>query len=517
MPLGHMALNTTAYGLTVSVGAGNASGIALPTASITGWAFSMSEDFGTSFSAGGVNSSGVFPSPYVNEMYAYADGTNDTSANNNGSNSKYYPSTNLSCGASKLITKCDLSGTLIRSATYVITPASNPTGQLSGRFEICFRVPSSIHGFKTAYLLWPTSGVWPRDSEIDWPEGSLATGGGGFGANHLHQGSVSGVATDFDHHRYGTVPIPDGNWHVATIEWLSGSFVRSLWDGVTVGTTYDRVPNTAMRWTIQVESDVDLFGTGGYATTGDNGTVEVDWLAIWTASSPAVPGTGLAPSSTNLLTELFTGTNGASISATNWTSTTTSSGATAQIQTNKGRFTTGTLGGYADNIVRLSTTNQPSDCIIAATLGIRTLSENYPYVTFNDTGTGATGWRLYFYPSSSQFGLSDNHGQDNVFNVNSSGWSTSTSLKIEIIIQSGLATFRVWNAAGSRPTDPQAQTNVSGFTGTKCGLGLIGGNAASSVSCDWDDFSIASVVTPFKYSDSTSVLYSDTAGMGYTS
>ena len=30
-----------------------------------------------------------------------------------------------------------------------------------------------MDGYKVAWLLWPKSGVWPRDGEIDFPEADL--------------------------------------------------------------------------------------------------------------------------------------------------------------------------------------------------------------------------------------------------------------------------------------------------------------------------------------------------------
>lgn len=467
----------------------NASGIALPGA-VSGWTLTMAEDFATPFSAGAVNSSGVFSPPLATSFAAYADGTLDTNGNNNGTNSVYKPSTNLTATGSKLVVLCNVVSAQARSATVVATPAGN-YGQSYGRFSVCYRIPSVFHGWKTAFLMWPNGvgATWPRDGEIDWPEGSMDTGGV-FGANVLHQGSTVGNHADFDNHRYGTVPAPDGNWHVATLEWASG-FVRALWDGTTVGTTYDRVPNTQMYWALQVETDVDRYPD--FPISSDTGTVEIDWVATWNPNSPAVPGAGSAPSSTTLLTEAFTGTNGAAISTTNWNSVATTSGSSALIQTNKGRFTTGSTGSYSDQVIRSSKTTQPGDCIITATLNLLTVSECYPWIFFRDDGTGLGGYQLYFYAATSQI-LVANPADQQVATINwGSTWTTSTSLKVEIIIQSALATIRVWDAAGGRPTNPSVQTNVTSYAGTACGLGLVGGSAAASRSCDWDDFTISSI------------------------
>jgi hypothetical protein len=43
---------------------------------------------------------------------------------------------------------------------------------LYGRYSVRFKA-DPLAGFKIAWLLWPDSGVWPRDGEIDFPEGEL--------------------------------------------------------------------------------------------------------------------------------------------------------------------------------------------------------------------------------------------------------------------------------------------------------------------------------------------------------
>jgi hypothetical protein len=468
----------------------NASGIALPGA-VSGWTLTMAEDFDTAFAAGAVNgSTGAFPSPYTSEAYAYADGTKDTSGNNNGTNSVYMPSTNLSCTGSKLVTLCNVVSGQARAATWVAMPGGT-IGQLYGRFSVCYRVPTRFHGFKIAFLMWPNSDVWPRDGEIDWPEGSLNTGGV-FGANFLHQGSTAGSHAEFDHHRYASVPGPDGSWHVATLEWAS-TYLAAYWDGTLVGVTYDRIPNTAMYWALQTETDLDGYPTT-YPTTGDTGTVEIDWIATWTASSPTVPGAGSAPTSTTTLTEPFTGTTG-NWSSTNWNSTTTTTGASATLSTNQGLQTTGTIGGYGDLVYRRSNTALPTSHVMTATVSFSTVAECYPFICFRDatSGTAASGYQLLFYAANSQVVLA-NPVEQQVAVVNwGSTWTTSTSLKVEIQTLTNVTYIRVWDSGGSRPTNPSMTTNTSSYPGTTCGLGLYGGNTASSRSVRWDDFTIASV------------------------
>ena len=48
-------------------------------------------------------------------------------------------------------------------------------------------------------------------------------------------------------------------------------------DGVTIGTSTSRIPNTSMHYVIQTET-----GLGGVIPADDAaGTVEIDWVAIW--------------------------------------------------------------------------------------------------------------------------------------------------------------------------------------------------------------------------------------------
>jgi hypothetical protein len=135
-----------------------------------------------------------------------------------------------------------------------------------GRYVIRFK-SDSIPGFKTAWLLWPDSEVWPRDGEVDFPEGSL---NGTISGYVHHQGAISGS----DQYAVDT-PTTYTGWHTAQIDWLPTGVTFSL-DGNVVGATTTRVPNTPMHWVIQTETD---YGAPPAAAAGN---VQIDWVTAYT-------------------------------------------------------------------------------------------------------------------------------------------------------------------------------------------------------------------------------------------
>ena len=84
---------------------------------------------------------------------------------------------------------------------------------LYGRYAVRWKA-DAIPGYKVAWLLWPDSEVWPRDGEIDFPEGNLDGTVEGF--MHRQNGTSGG---DQDH-AGSAVRFGDGRWHTAVTEWL---------------------------------------------------------------------------------------------------------------------------------------------------------------------------------------------------------------------------------------------------------------------------------------------------------
>lgn len=141
-------------------------------------------------------------------------------------------------------------------------------GRTSARISVRFR-GDPVEGFKTAWLLWPMSNAWPRDGEIDFPEGQLH---GTIEAYMHRQGAVSGGDQD---QRTTTARFPD--WHTATVEWVAGVSCAFYLDGQLLGSVItSRVPSTPMRFVLQTETRVSSVPP----PAGAQAHVFVDWITV---------------------------------------------------------------------------------------------------------------------------------------------------------------------------------------------------------------------------------------------
>jgi beta-glucanase (GH16 family) len=125
-----------------------------------------------------------------------------------------------------------------------------------------------LHGYKTAWLLWPDSEVWPRDGEIDFPEGELSSSVHAF---MHHKGAKLGSEQD----AYSTGTTYE-KWHTAIIEW-SLSTVSYYLDGELIGRSTEHIPNTPMHWVLQTETST----TGVVPSNSTEGHVLVAWVAVY--------------------------------------------------------------------------------------------------------------------------------------------------------------------------------------------------------------------------------------------
>ena len=129
-------------------------------------------------------------------------------------------------------------------------------------------------GYKGVPLLWPMSGTWPRDGEIDWPESEFDRTPAAF----MHrQGATTGSDQDW-------YPAPAGtswqDWHTYAIEWVSGTSAEFFIDGTSIGKSTSRVPNTPMHLVMQFETRL----TTTPPDPAVNGYVEIDYLKVWTVA-----------------------------------------------------------------------------------------------------------------------------------------------------------------------------------------------------------------------------------------
>lgn len=231
-----------------------------PVGDLAGWKQIFVENFTTPVSTGN------FPgTAYASTWSVYPDGWKDTSGNGTYAASKVLSVHN---GMLDMDLHTENGTTYVAAPVPTLPGASAGGGLTYGRYSVRYRA-DSVAGFKTAWLLWPDSGSWPNDGEIDFPEGSL---NGTIGA-YAHYASSSGGQDAFE------TKVNSDSWHVATTEWTAGKISFYL-DGVLIGTSTHSVPSKPMHWVLQTETALD--GTRPSASAVAH--VYVDWV---TAYSPA--------------------------------------------------------------------------------------------------------------------------------------------------------------------------------------------------------------------------------------
>jgi hypothetical protein len=252
-----------------------ASGECLPVGDLSGWKQVFTDDFVSNVSLGGFSgcdtqshSCSGLPADVRAKWFAYPDGWKDSAGTGT-----YMPSRVMSIqnGLMNLYLHSENGSRLISAPVPIIPGAvGSEGGLLYGRYAIRFRADLMV-GYKTAFMLWPDSEVWPRDGEINFPEGDLAgTPWSTMYAFVHHQGATSSSDQDW----YGS-GVPYGDWHTAVIEWLP-SRVSFILDGRTIGTSTSRLPNTPMHWVLQTPTTESIL-----ASLSTAGNVQIDWVAVW--------------------------------------------------------------------------------------------------------------------------------------------------------------------------------------------------------------------------------------------
>ncbi len=236
---------------TTALSGDSPSGQAAPHGDLPGWHQKYVEDFATDVATGS------FPGAYASHWYAYADGVKDTSRNGT-----YMPSRVLSVHDGVLDYAIHSEG----GQHLVSAPVMRDTyGQVYGRYSVRFR-SDQLGGYKNAWLLWPDSGRWPDDGEIDGPEGELDGTINAFSHFARPSGGQDGFASNASF----------SSWHTVTIEWVPGKVTFHL-DGAVLGTSTQNVPTTAMHWVLQTETSL----SGSAPANGVAGHVLIDWVALY--------------------------------------------------------------------------------------------------------------------------------------------------------------------------------------------------------------------------------------------
>lgn len=257
---------------TPTVVTASPSGVAMPTTEPDGWRRIFEDDFNTPVALG------RFPAD-ASKWDAYPVGWRDTSKHG-----VYDPERVLSVHDGVLDYHCRTEGgTPLVAAPFPRLPTPAVAYQLYGltfyaldacRITVRRRCDAML-GYKTAWLLWPKSEVWPRDGEIDFPEGDLKPGGSVSAFMH-RQGATDGGDQDW----FGAGAF-DTSWHTYVIEWRKGQSCRFEVDGRSSQTFTSRVPSTAMRYVMQTETELLPAPVPAASVQGH---VLVDWITVAVAT-----------------------------------------------------------------------------------------------------------------------------------------------------------------------------------------------------------------------------------------
>jgi hypothetical protein len=228
-----------------------------PTPAPAGWTLAFEDDFST----WDPSRYFVYPAGWTNHYTGYYD---PTIISSDGSNLRVHLQTRD--GLPRIAAFCPI-----------------PAGSLSGRGDLMairaeFRIRADLMaGYKGVPLLWPMSGLWPQDGELDIYESEFHLPPKAF--TH-HQNGTSGGDQDY----FLTPPGTSWqDWHVVTMEWIAGTYANYWVDGVAytpqdAGSTTDRIPNTPLHLVMQFETRLDMVPPDP-SVAGD---VMIDYERVWT-------------------------------------------------------------------------------------------------------------------------------------------------------------------------------------------------------------------------------------------
>lgn len=259
-----------------------------PPLHLNGWTPILVEDFDTDVPLGQVISGGG----YSKSISAYPTGWRTTPPWKTAMYDNGRLEVANSCLRTHVATITDARGTAPRvTAIRPRLSAAVPYGINHGRFSVRFRA-DELPGYKIAWLLWPDSGQWPRDGEIDFPEQNLDADTTVRGFMH-RQDATEGSDQNW---AKGASSACDGEWHTATTTWKPGGWRTAEcsfdWDGVRIGHFTERVPKGPMHCVLQIEPElhphylgrVDGKKTWEKPDPTVAGVIEVDWIVAYTAT-----------------------------------------------------------------------------------------------------------------------------------------------------------------------------------------------------------------------------------------
>ncbi len=134
-----------------------------------------------------------------------------------------------------------------------------------GRWETRMKVSDRDPRYHPVLILWPDSGNWPCDGEIDYAEGTKDS----TVMNFFHHYSCSNSQT------HAQKTIDSTQWHNYAVEWTSKAIVGYL-DGVEWfrDTNPDHQPPGSMHQTIQLDWFPDR-------TTTVPSWMQIDWVRVY--------------------------------------------------------------------------------------------------------------------------------------------------------------------------------------------------------------------------------------------
>lgn len=271
-------------------GATGIASAAAPQGDLDGWRQVFTEDFDRAVPEG------QFPGAvYRSKWEVYADGNLDTTKRG-----IQMPSRVLSVRDGSLYWRFrdHTNGMpMLASALPKLVGNSAYNGLTYGRYAVRFRSTELAKGYSVVFLLWPDSGRWPAEGEIDFP-GVELTEQSGIGYTFIPaQRTVERISAQSSKRV--------NEWHTAVTEWTPG-LVRYLLDGEEIGRSTSRVPSTSMHWVLQT----DTTEHDEPPAPGATANLEVDWVAAWSYApgTPATPAPALPGPTAG--TELTPGTGG---------------------------------------------------------------------------------------------------------------------------------------------------------------------------------------------------------------